>query len=518
MIDELMDRITQLESTVSRLIRTGEVVGIDEKRHAVRVQFPDADGVVSYWLPVLVDKAHVDKAVHALDIGEHVTCVFLPNGQEAGFVIGAFYSDGDSVPVASRDKRHIRFNDGAVIEYDRSAHKLQATVPGQVEITAAGSVDIFSDKDITLRTSRKISMEAPEIEMAASVKIIGPLSTGGANGESLPVTFNGPIIHRGGDFVSENDVIASGVSLVKHPHEGGTALPVPTGGGNTSSAISSWNNSTAMAADEAARNEQAQLFSDFRAAKVDDAKTTEEDRLLLCIPDIAEAEAGRKSEPDRTGWLHLADFIRKWFTGTPSNNKKTRNLSYVSWEWLLQYSRVQEAWSSLTDHKNLFSEKSCSDLTKILQEDGLFTSSRQHFDYITIPVSELTHGYFQRVDRKFSLSSGIDGLYASLGEFSIRVCGAGYTEPVSGGHRVVVERVAFHILDGFDFEVNPDSLIPQYLGGWDCTHKTFNTSLPWNVQNRTFREFRNRHGAGGDFYVCALPREVDRFQEYAYEV
>lgn len=118
------------------MIKVGKVVAVDARTCRVRVQLPDNDGVVTYWLPVVVNKSQKDKFYWLPDIGEEVVCVFLEHGIEQGFVLGAIYNEKDKVPVASKEKFHIRFEDGTWIEYDRKAHKLTATVNGDIEITA----------------------------------------------------------------------------------------------------------------------------------------------------------------------------------------------------------------------------------------------------------------------------------------------------------------------------------------------------------------------------------------------
>ena len=119
------------------MLRFGVVVGVDEARGMVRVQYTDMDGEVSYWLAVLKPKTLKDKAYWMPDIGEHVAVLIDENAEE-GVVLGAIYSSADSVPVANRDKCHIKFEDGTWIEYDRAQHKLKAFVNGNVEITATG--------------------------------------------------------------------------------------------------------------------------------------------------------------------------------------------------------------------------------------------------------------------------------------------------------------------------------------------------------------------------------------------
>jgi len=128
------------------MIRVGEVVAVDEKNCRVRVRLKDCDGMVSYWLPVVVPKSKDDKFYFLPDVGELVLCAFLDYGVEQGFVLGAIYNKKDLPPVSSRDKLHIKFKDGTFLEYDRNSHKLKIHCKGDIEIIAEGNVTIIGKR------------------------------------------------------------------------------------------------------------------------------------------------------------------------------------------------------------------------------------------------------------------------------------------------------------------------------------------------------------------------------------
>jgi len=146
------------------LLRFGVVTQIDEKTALVRVQFTDIDGVLSYWLPVLKQKTLKDKQYWMPDINEHVVCLIDENGEE-GVVIGAIYSDADTVPVSSKDKYHVSFNDGTVIEYDRAAHKLYADIKGDIDVKATGRCDVSCQNQIYIKSATNITIQAPSLNM-----------------------------------------------------------------------------------------------------------------------------------------------------------------------------------------------------------------------------------------------------------------------------------------------------------------------------------------------------------------
>lgn len=128
-------------------LKFGTVAAVDEKTMRVRVRLPELDNLRTAWLPVLARKSKRDKDYWLPDLGEHVAVLLDARGED-GVVLGAIFSEADAVPVASRDKWHRRFADGALIEYDRAAHHYLVDVPAGGEITlrcGASTITITSD-------------------------------------------------------------------------------------------------------------------------------------------------------------------------------------------------------------------------------------------------------------------------------------------------------------------------------------------------------------------------------------
>ncbi len=126
------------------MYRRGVVTKIDEKTGKVKVRFEDTDNVESYWLPVIQKKTLKDKYLQLPDINEHVA-VMLDERAEDGVVVGAIYSDADRVPVADKDREHVTFQDGTIIEYDRKNHFLNVLVKGNVTIKINGNASVRVD-------------------------------------------------------------------------------------------------------------------------------------------------------------------------------------------------------------------------------------------------------------------------------------------------------------------------------------------------------------------------------------
>jgi phage baseplate assembly protein V len=144
------------------MLKFGIVTNIDEKQAKARVKFAE-DDLLSYWLPVLQAKTHKDKFYILPDIGEQVACLMDENIED-GVILGSIYSDADIVPVISKDKVKIKFNDSAEIEYDRIEHTLNIICPniniqGIINHTGVlfNSAGVLSEGDVV---DKKGSMQA----------------------------------------------------------------------------------------------------------------------------------------------------------------------------------------------------------------------------------------------------------------------------------------------------------------------------------------------------------------------
>jgi phage baseplate assembly protein V len=208
MIQELADRLSAIEGVVSQMIRVGTVSSVLPESGFVRVTCGDADNIVSYELPVLTPKAQDDKAYWMPDVGEQVVCVFLPNGLECGFVVGAFFSGPDTPPVTSKDKHRVIYKDGTWLEYDRSSHAMSGHIKGSVDaltidkdatVAVGGSIIASAGKDAnltvgmsaTVGAGKDITLKAPTINMLGNLASTGSGGGVGAENKSADTTQEG---------------------------------------------------------------------------------------------------------------------------------------------------------------------------------------------------------------------------------------------------------------------------------------------------------------------------------------
>lgn len=125
------------------MVRAGIVSSVNPATCTARVAFPDMTNMVSYELPVLVRGAAANKDYWLPAPGEQVVCVFMPNGNVQGFILGSIYSEKDKPPVADSNKRNVTFSDGMSIEYDSATHSLSIDAKGPIHIV--GNVTVVGD-------------------------------------------------------------------------------------------------------------------------------------------------------------------------------------------------------------------------------------------------------------------------------------------------------------------------------------------------------------------------------------
>jgi phage baseplate assembly protein V len=116
-----------------------EAIVVSAKPGWCRVRFDDLDGLESAWLPVVVQFAMGDKAVHTLQVGAQAACV-MDARLERGWVVGCIYSEVDVPPTQSASLDVRVYEDGTRIEYDKAAHTLTAQIGGCTVVASANGI------------------------------------------------------------------------------------------------------------------------------------------------------------------------------------------------------------------------------------------------------------------------------------------------------------------------------------------------------------------------------------------
>ncbi|MDK9603499.1 phage baseplate assembly protein V [Lelliottia wanjuensis] len=157
--------------------QTGIISDIDEVKVRVRVTLPECDDLRTHWLPILQRNTQNNKDYWLPDIGEQVEVLLDENGED-GVVLGAVYSSVDTPPVTSKNKRYVRFSDGAALEYDRKQHLL--TLNGGIE-------------NMVIEVKSLIGVTAPLITFKGNIQVLGNIQVTGN------INATGSIIDAGGN-------------------------------------------------------------------------------------------------------------------------------------------------------------------------------------------------------------------------------------------------------------------------------------------------------------------------------
>jgi phage baseplate assembly protein V len=190
------------------------VIGIvkerDPETYRIRATLPEYDSMVSPWCSVLATKTALDKHAALPDIGEQVV-ILLELDLNRGFVIGAVYSNVDTVPTTDGDTTITKFSDGAYVAYNRNTHAMTVLTSGMINVTA-------STINITATSTHNGNMT-----INGNVSINGNLSTSGNATVGGNASVSGAISAVGGIRGS------GGLSFEGHTHTdsrgGSTSTP-----------------------------------------------------------------------------------------------------------------------------------------------------------------------------------------------------------------------------------------------------------------------------------------------------
>ncbi|HFM3877216.1 TPA: phage baseplate assembly protein V, partial [Escherichia coli] len=129
--------IQELARALRNMIRTGIIVETDLNAGRCRVQ---TGGMCTDWLQWLTCRAGRSRTWWAPSVGEQVLILAVGGELDTAFVLPGIYSGDNPAPSASADALHIRFPDGAVIEYEPETSALTVSGIKTASVTASDSV------------------------------------------------------------------------------------------------------------------------------------------------------------------------------------------------------------------------------------------------------------------------------------------------------------------------------------------------------------------------------------------
>lgn len=191
----------------------------------MRVQFSEER--YSDWLRYAEHRAGSTRTWNPPTIGETVIVLAIGGDPKNARVIGSFNTDSNPAPTLDPNKTTIVYPDGAVAEYDHQAHALDITLP------AGGTAAITAPASVVIKTE-VATIDSPQTTLTGHCTVQGTLTyQGGMKGSGVAAGATSSAQIEG-TLTASVDLVAAGVSLVKHPHGGvaigsqQTAQPTPT--------------------------------------------------------------------------------------------------------------------------------------------------------------------------------------------------------------------------------------------------------------------------------------------------
>lgn len=146
-----MHRERFLQAELSRLlkniVRVGTVKEVDLSGSIPLGKVEFEQGVVSNWLAMSNRRAGDNGSWDPFGMHEQVVVLCPAGDVGSGIIIAAINQSSYPSLESSAEKKSYHFEDGALIEYDRSQHHLKAVLPdgGTVEIVAPNGLTIVGD-------------------------------------------------------------------------------------------------------------------------------------------------------------------------------------------------------------------------------------------------------------------------------------------------------------------------------------------------------------------------------------
>ncbi|ECH0820273.1 phage baseplate assembly protein V [Salmonella enterica] len=214
------NEIADLRRRIDNLIRTGVVTEVSLKQGTCRVRSGQLE---TRHLPVVTLRAGDARVWWPPSPGEQVTLLCTGGDPSTAVVLPGLFCDAFPPPDAREKTLHIRFPDGATLEYDAVQGALKADGMKTATVNASESISA---------TTRQATVQAEHITLdAQTVTCTGLLETtsldvGGSRGGKT--TLKGPVNLTGSLTQSGGSLTSNGITLDSHVHGG-----VQTGGGTT---------------------------------------------------------------------------------------------------------------------------------------------------------------------------------------------------------------------------------------------------------------------------------------------
>ena len=202
--------LTEMNRSISNMIRVGNIRAVDVANARVRVAF---GGCISDWLPWGTSRAGNRRDWTSPNVGEQVM-VFCPFGDPTQAVVGpSIFQDDFSAPATSADQDTTVYPDGTTVDYNSATNTLTVTVAG------SGNV-VVNCKVATVKAETSVTIDTPETTCTGNLTVKKSFTMGQEGGSA---TMKGNVAIEGGSLTHNGKNVGS-----THTHGG-----VQSGGSNT---------------------------------------------------------------------------------------------------------------------------------------------------------------------------------------------------------------------------------------------------------------------------------------------
>ncbi|MGL5948150.1 MAG: phage baseplate assembly protein V [Aeromonas sp.] len=192
---------------LNNVVRVGVIAEVDSAAARARVRCGE---LLTHWLPFTTARAAGCVSRWDPVVGEQVV-LLAPGGNLDVAIIGAsLYSHAGEPDAIAPQHAHLRFSDGAVIEYD----------------PAASALRVSGVKTALVQASHEVTLDVPRVTCTGDVTINGALSVAKAITGQAALSLSGEL--SAGGAITAPVATIGGIAVTTHRHRGVKA------GGDTS--------------------------------------------------------------------------------------------------------------------------------------------------------------------------------------------------------------------------------------------------------------------------------------------
>ncbi|MDU9028690.1 phage baseplate assembly protein V [Pseudomonas mediterranea] len=157
----------------------GEVSAIDYPNCRIRVRLDERDGLQTYWLHIPQRNTQGTQRRPLMpEMGEQVAVLLDADGV-GGVYLGGIYSSAEPPPVVDADTDYVRFSDGTVSSYDRTARVMRLECIGAMRLKCGGNITIEADEPLVIKAP-SAKLDILQVTLKGSLQVNGDVTVTGS--------------------------------------------------------------------------------------------------------------------------------------------------------------------------------------------------------------------------------------------------------------------------------------------------------------------------------------------------